>query len=341
MNDQEYLAQAGIDAETGAPASSNAGEATVSNNNITTATAEGASAPSPSSTSPTQKEVEMFEINGQRYPVTTEFQLTHGGKLLKVPYSKMANTFRQFEHLQEKWNTEYKPKISEFEKLRPEFDKYKSFYDQWGQLQDWSLQNPNDAKVLMELYQNRQQHLMKAQMSGQMTPEQAQQAQMNLDPLLQKIAQYEEKFGKYDQVLSKYEQAEKERQEAADVDAVKQDIHKFQAEYPGINLQEPDPDGVKLWAKIVTWGLQNGYNEFKPAAMMYLNDRVKAEIAAQARAEALKGVKTDHQNGIVKRSTQPLSSGQGSSSPTNQNIRKLSYGEIADMAKNQIRSFAN
>jgi hypothetical protein len=322
LNDYEYLAEAGIDAETG-----NAPEA-----NATAATPTETTQPETAQTAE-QKAVEMFELQGNKYPVTTEFQLTHGGKILKVPYSKMANTYRQWEHMQDKWTKEYKPKIDEFEKLRPEYDRYKGFYDKYGALQEWSEKNPDQWARLWEMYQNKDRHLLASQVQG--TPDaQANPLGANLDPFIQKITELEQKLGKYDQHFQTLEQKEKEAQEAKDVEFVKTEIHTFQKEFPEINLDERDPDGVALWAKVVTWGLQNGYHEFKPAALMYLQDRVKDAWESRARSEALKGLKTDRQNGIVKRSATPLS-GQGNTAAM-KDTRKMSYGEIAELSKQML-----
>jgi hypothetical protein len=326
LNDLEYLAQAGIDAETGSAPSA---EATVSNTTPETAPQTEQT----TDTAAAQKaQQEMFEINGQKYPTNTEFQLTHGGKILKVPYSTMANTYRQWSHFQDKIKA-FNEEKTQFTERYKDHDKYKGFYDQWGQFQEWSLQNPQQAESLLEMWKNKDSHLLKAQMGAQTSDPAAQG--LNIDPLVQKLQQYEEKFGKYDQVLSKYEQAEKTRQETEDVNFVKKEINDFQAEYPEIKLDERDPEGVSLWAKIVQWGLTRGFTEFKPAAMMYLQDRVKDVWSTRARQEALKGLKSDHQNGIVKRSATPVSPGQRQETPQ-KDIRKMSYGELADLAKQDL-----
>ena len=312
MNDQEYLAKAGItDAETGTPANQ---EVTASQ------PAEGAAATAD------QKAVEMFEIAGNKFPTNTEFQILHNGKYEKVPYSNLANSWRQASHYNEKYNQlkkEWEPKIGEY-------DKYKGFFDKYSGIQEWSENNPQEWNTLWQMYQDRNKHLLAAQ-SGQVAPEAA-AGNPNLQPFIEKISKLEQTIEKLSGVASKYETYEQQRQEAQDTTFIKDQISKFGEEFKEIDLNEKDPEGVSLWAKIIQWGLANGYQEFTPAAHMFLKDRIAETYSSRARNEAMKGVKTDHMNGIVKRSATPIMSGQTQGAQT-PNARNLSYGKLAEMAK--------
>lgn len=355
--DYEYLAQAGIDAETGGAANQAAAAPEPSESSNTsiepgsahpetktegqTQLSDAASGQEPTAAD-VQKAVEMFELMGHKFPTNAEFTIPHGGKLLKVPYSKLANVYRQAEHFQDKYKS-FNDEKSKFDSERKEYERFKGFYDKYGTIQEWAEKNPDKWAVIEELYQQREKHLLSAQLKPQSGLDAAQvgaahQPQTNFDPLVQKIQALEEKLAQYDTVYNKFTESEKQKLEAQDVEHVKQEIQGFQEEYKEIDLQERDPDGVALWAKIVQWGLENGYHEFKPAALVYLNERVKDAIASRARAEALKGLKTDRQAGVIKRSATPIS-GQGHGAiNTNKNIKHMSYSELAEMAKSMIGS---
>lgn len=315
--DQEYLAEAGIDAETGAAVTS----------------AETTAASTPTEQAPQteqQKAVEMFEVSGQRYPVDTKFKITHGGKVLEVPYNTLANTYRQWSHMQDKWNTEYKPKITEFEKLRPEFDKYKGFYDKYGQLQTWSEQNPEDWNVLWDLYQNRDKHVLAAKAGAQGQAMAETQNNPNLQPLVETIAQLKQELGDLRSFKSSFEQEQQKKQELADTEMIQGEVNEFKKSYPEINLDEKDPDGVTLWAKVMKFGVDNRLPTFKAAANLYFEERLRDVWSTRARTETVKGFQSDRQAGVLKRSASPIT-GQ-SAKPIN--LKGMSYAEIAEMAKN-------
>ena len=309
-SDQEYLAQAGIDAETGEKA-----------------TASLPSQPTQGDIKSPEAQAEMFEIAGQKYPVDTQFKLTHDGKVLNVPYKTMANTYRQWQHLQDKWTNEYKPKISEFEKLKPEFDKYKGFYDKYGQLQTWSEQNPKEWEALWNLYQNRDKHLLETKAAGSLqAPAQANQS---FQPLVEEISRLKQELEGLNNFKSSFEQEQQSKKEQADTELIQGEIKQFKESYPEINLDERDPDGVTLWAKVMKFGMDNGLPTFKAAANLFFEQRLQDIWSSRSRSDAVKNVQADKQAGIIRRSATPFSGKEAS--PTN--IKNMSYAEIAEMAK--------
>lgn len=302
-SDQEYLAQAGLDAETGS------------------AQAEATASEQPQQE---QKPVEMFEVSGAKYPVDTKFKIPHSGKVLEVPYSTLANTYRQFQHMQDKWTSEYKPKIDEFQKLRPEFDRYKSFYDKYGQLQTWSEQNPKEWETLWNLYQNKDKHLLEAQVQGQ------QQAQgQNLQPITEHLTKLQQELEGLRQFKTQFEQEQTKKQEQADTESVLNEVKQFKEQYPELNLDERDPDGVTLWGKTIQFGIENKLPTFKAAANLFLEERLRDIWASRARTDAVKSFQADNKAGVIKRSSTPMR-GQG----TKPDVRNLSYAQLTEMAKN-------
>lgn len=301
--DAEYLQNAGLEsAETP----------------TTTPTTEGTESPTDQKTAQ-----EMFDlyVNGQnqKFPVNSEFQFTHNGKIQKVPYSSLVNSWRQASHYNSKYN-ELKPQIDEFQKLKPEFEKYKGFYDKYGQFQEWSEQNPEEWQRIWELYEQRQKYL-----SGQEEYNPITQEVNSLKQQLQDIAAFKQSW----------EQQQEEAQTAQDVEYVKTEIQTFASDYPELDLEQTDEDGLKLWAKVVQFGLQHNLPDFESAALKYFKPEIADIHAARARNEAMKGLKTAKQSGEVARSSTPFNLGQEGKKV---DFRKASYGELLEMARNSMEA---
>ncbi len=320
--DEEYLEKAGINSETGDPIQETASSAPAQ--------------PTPETTEQ-QTAQEMFELNGHKFPVNTEFQLTHGGKIVKVPYNTLANTYRQAAHMNDKWEAFRKDQES-FQAKAKDFDKFKGFYDKYGQLQEWSEKNPDQWNTLWDLYQNKTKNLLSHQVGAAGAPQDGQPVGPNVQPLVDKIAQLEQQLGKYDQMYSKLTEREQQEAETKDIDFIKGQISTFQNDFKEINLQEKDPDGLPLWAKISQWGHTNGYGDFESAALVYLKSRIADVYTTRARNESVAAQKTDKMNGIIKRSATPFNQRQEPALKAPMNIRKRSYGDLAEEAKAELGS---
>lgn len=302
LSDQEYLQNAGIqDASPETPQTE----------------------PTQNAQEPTQTAAEMFELAGNKFPVTTEFNLIHGGKQINVPYSKLVNTYRQAAHMQDKW-ADFKKLHSEFETQRKDYDRFKGFYDKYGALQEWSEKNPQDWERLHQLWKNKDQHLLEAQVGAQPQG----QSNFNVQPLVQELAALKQEVGGLREFKSSFEARQQEEKEAKDTEFVKGEVQGFAKEFKEIDMTEKDLDGTPLWAKIVNWGNQNGYREFTPAAHIYLKERIAQIYQARARAEAMKSAKEEHKNGIVQRSATPMNGQKQALNP-----KKMSYAELAEHAK--------
>jgi hypothetical protein len=280
--------------------------------------------------------VEMFELGDQKFPSTLEAKIAHGGEILKVPLSKMANTYRQFQHLQDKWTKEYKPKIEDYEKNLPEYQAAKQFKDKYGQLQEWSEKNPKEWETLWNLYQNKDKHLLESKIQPPI--ENAQLGNNpNFKPFVDEITALKNQLNDLVGFKQAFENKEKEAKLQADTEYVKGEVETFKKEYPEINLEERDPDGVTLWAKIMKFGIDKNLPDFESAAMKFLKPRLIDTWSSRARNETVKGIKTDNRQGIVKRSATPIT-GQGAA-PTI-DPKKMSYAEMTEYFKNNPDQFA-
>lgn len=322
MNDEDYLKQAGI---------TDSGDEAIAE--AAPQAAEGAPvAP--------QTPTEMFEIGQHKFPVNTEFKLTHDGKVAKVPYSTMVNTYRQWSHLQNKWTNEYKPKIDEFEKLRPEYEKYKTAYDKTGAIHEWSIQNPDKWKTLEDIWLNKDRHLLEAK-TTQPGFENSQIGgagnSAHLKPFIDEITALKQELNGFKEFKTNFEKEQETKQQQKDTEFVLSEKDTFQKEYPEINLEERDPDGLALWAKIMKFGIDSRLPDFETAALKYLKPRLIDTWSSRARNEAVKGIKNDKQQGIIKRSVTPIN---GQAQESKVDPRKMSLGQLAEYAKNNIEAFS-
>lgn len=319
MNDQEYLAMAGIKE-----------------------TESEGQAPETVSTEPqAQPAGEMFEIGNFKIPANSEARFTHDGGFQKVPLNTIINGYRQVAHLQQKhktWNEER----SVWEKQKAEYESAKAFKDKYGAIQEWSEKNPNDWKSLEEIWKNKDRHLLEARTMGQSQPLQGaqvgQQNNPNFKPFIDEMSQLKQDLSELKTFKQSFDQEQTSKREQEDTNYVLGQKDSFQKEYPEINLEERDMDGVALWAKVMRYGVNNHIPDFETAALKFLKPRLIDTISARARNEAVNGVKNDKRQGIIKRSSTPMT-GQGE--PKLPNPKNLSYAEIAEMFKNNPEQFAS
>ena len=103
----------------------------------------------------------------------------------------------------------------------------------------------------------------------------------------------------------------------------------FQKDYPEINLEQRDPDGIAFWAKVMKFGIDKRYPDFESAARVYFKDLLRETYSARARNEAVKGIRADNKAGIVKRSPTPMM-GQGE---TSIDPKKMSWFKLQNTQK--------
>jgi len=294
--DEEYLSSAGIESTTP---------------EVTTPNAETAE------TTPQPTAQEMFELYAEgkphKFPLSSEFPITHNGKVLKVPYSTLANTYRQAAHFEGKFK-DFNNQRAQFDAQKAEYEKAKGFYDKYGQFQEWSEKNPEAWQKIWDLYQNRDKVL----------------ANPEYNPMLDEINGLKQQLQDLSQFKSSWEKSQEEAQTQQDVEYVKTEIQTFAKDYPEINLEATDEDGVKVWAKVVQFGLDHQLPDFESAALKYFKPELADIYASRGRTEATKGLQKAKQSGEVARSSTPFNLGQGERKI---DFRKASYGELLDIAR--------
>ena len=281
------------------------------------------------------KPVETFEIirDGKTYtfPVTTEFSYNHNNKISKVPYSTLVNSHRLGEHLNEKMKT-YNDQAEEFKSRSEDFDKYKTFHEKFGALQDWSEKNPEDWSRLEDVWKNKEDHLLRQSVNQNQTGETPPTGQIP-DALLQEMSSMRQKMNSQQETIDGWTKHQEDTQKQSDVDYVNKEIEEFQKAYPEIDLNEKDPEGVPLRARIMQNGVQENMPTFKSAALSYLEDRLADTFSRRARNETSQSIKSDAQNGIIAKSTTPFIPVQGQSANQQiNNIRNKTWDELGEDA---------
>lgn len=277
-------------------------------------------APEVATPAPQAQSIETLEIllNGNPFklPTNVEIPIKHNGQIMKQPLSNLLNSYRQGTHIEEKLK-EYRTLKEQLEAERGELDQFRSLKDKYGAIQDWSEKNPQEWERIWDLYQNKERALVGAPNGD--------------NQYLEHIAALKKELGEMRDWRSQFEKEREDTKLRQETEALKQEVEEFKKEWPEIDLDETNLDGVSLRGQIMQHGLSKGVGDFQLAAMSYLRPRL-LEIASQrGRTEAVKGVQSDKQQGIIARSSTPMT-GQGSEVDPS----KLSKADRAAMAKAEL-----
>lgn len=269
-----------------------------------------------------------YEGQNLKLPMTHPFSIKHNGTLQDVPLEKLFNAFRQTDHLQSKM-AEYKKQQEEMEQLRGKYKDYEERFDQYSDFDRWAQQNPQEWEKLHNLYQNKDANLLADPEGG-----------LGADhPLVQKLADVTSTLSEVQNRLNKYEERDQEIEQKETEELVKQEIKEFGDEYPGLDLDQKDLDGISLRARIIQFGAENNYPTFQSAAFDYkfsdgttLRSKLKETASMEGRNSAVKAVKQDNARGVLGRTSTPTM-GQSKLDP-----RRLSEEDRFDGALSELQA---
>lgn len=284
-------------------------------------TSQSDATPAPVATPPTspQEELEIL-LNGNPFklPTNVEIPIKHNGQILKQPLSNLLNSYRQGTHIEEKLK-EYRTLKEQLEAERGDMDQFRGMKEKYGAIQDWSEKNPEDWQRLWDSFQNKEKVLLGGNGGGE------------TGQYLEHIAALKKELASMKEWQSGFEREREEVKLQQETKALQEEVEAFKKEWPEIDLDEKNLDGVSLRGQIMNHGLQKGVGEFGLAAMSFLKPRLLEIAAFRGRTEAVKGVKTDKQQGIVARSSTPFN-GQSSEGDPN----KMSKVDRAAAAKAEL-----
>lgn len=315
MTDEEMIKEAGIDPSTGGDLEAQTEQATP------------------------QEEMYSFKHGEQEYSFPMNAELTVDDK--RVPFNNLLNSYRQASHLNEKWATSKK----EWEEKSKRLEELENSYKEFGVLQDWSKQNPEEWKLLQDIYNNRVQNLLEHRTGatsqyGQEGVQEGNAGNPNLKPLFEHIQKLENKLNEFSEFRSNYETERERYQAEQDTEEVKAEIQEFKDTYKHVNLDQKNEQGIPLSHQILTWGAERGYPSFASAAFDYLGKDFVSGLMNTAKQDQTKQIQKDKQQGIVAKSPTPFSSGQQGKEGS-QNVRAKSYSELRDEALEEYKTLVS
>jgi hypothetical protein len=266
---------------------------------------EGTEAPPPAGEAPPTPEEVAYYLNGKenKLPLQAEIALQHDGKLTKAPLSTILNHYRQRADLDKK-SVELRSAREEWEKERGDIDTYRDLRRKYEDIQRWSEQNPEDFAYLYNMFENRNKLLLERDAGG--GEEGA--GQGGVPPaVLEKLAALENELGGLREFKSSFEQRQEDEADQQAYNEVGQEMEEFKKNFPEVNLDEQDTEGISLSKKILIHGVQRQIPDFKLAALDYLGPKLQDILVQRGRNEAVKSVRQDRQQGVVSRSVTPPS----------------------------------
>jgi hypothetical protein len=186
------------------------------------------------------------------------------------------------------------------------------------------------------MYQNRDKHLLQYKVgqtahTGQ--PGEQQHGQV-YQPFIDEISSLKSQLRELSQFKSEFDKHQETVRQREDASEVKNEIQKFQNDFPEINLKEKDAEGVAVWAQVLNYGIQNQMPNFRTAALSYFESRLGEILTSRARNDAVKTVQSEKKQGIIAKSDKPSTTGKGPQFDP----KKLSYDQLAERARSQYES---
>lgn len=280
---------------------------------------------------PTPEEILYFHGGKEgRLPLQAEIALKEDGKMARAPLNTILNHYRQRADLDKK-SVELRKSRDEWEAERGDIDTFRTNRDRYGAIQKWSEENPEEFQHIWDLYENRSKHLLQRDV-GQPAAE-GEAAPVGLPPaVIDKIANLEKTIENLQGFQDEFKQDQEKQKDERAYHEVGQEMDEFKKEFPELNLDEQDGEGVPLAKKILVHGVQKQIPEFRLAAFSYLGPKVTDALVQRGRNEAVKNVRQETQQGIVSRSTTPPVDGQRAEVDT-----KKTWSDLHRDAKDELK----
>lgn len=274
---------------------------------------------------PTKQEIinyfeTMMDGKPMKLPYNLELPLKHNGQMMNVPLEKLANTFRQAEHLQSK-HKEFQTKQQEFESRVGDWDQVQAMKEKFGAIQDWSEKNPEQFEKLWQLYQSKDQIL-----AGQ-----------DFNPLVPEIQTLKQEIESLKPEIQHYKSLREQEAAQKDISFVENQIKEFTKEYPNLDLSEKDLDGIDLTSRIIQHGIANKHPDFLSAAFTFpgMRQRLMDSVRESVKLEQAKQIKSDNKNGIIARA--PTQANVKAVDPTN--VKRMSPQDRDREALEALKAF--
>lgn len=274
---------------------------------------------------PTKQEIinyfeTMMDGKPMKLPYNLELPVKHNGQMMNVPLEKLANTYRQHEHLTSK-HKEFQTQQEQFKSQVGEWEQVQAMKEKFGAIQDWSEKNPEQFEKLWQLYQSKDQVL-----AGQ-----------EFNPLVPEIQTLKQQLESLKPEVDYYKSLREQEAAKKDIDFVENQIKEFTKEYPGLDLSEKDLDGIDLTSRIIQHGIANKHPDFLSAVFTFpgMRQRLADSVRESVKLEQAKQIKSDNKNGIVARA--PTQANVKAVDPTN--VKRMSPQDRDKEALEALKAF--
>lgn len=283
--------------------------------------------PPPSGMTPAEEVLYFHGGKEGKLPLQAEIALKEDGKIARAPLGTILNHYRQRADLDKK-SVELRKQREAWEQERGDIDTYKSLRQKYGAIQEWSEKNPEEFAHIWNLYENRSKHLLERDAGVS-----AEGGNGALPPaVIEKIASLEKTIEDLQGFKTSFEQTQEQKADEEAYSEVQQEMEQFKKDFPELNLDEQDEEGVALSKKILIHGVQKQIPEFRLAAFSFLGPKVMDALVQRGRNEAVKNVRQDRQQGVVSRSVTPPDGGQRAEVDT-----QKSWSDLHRDAKDELK----
>lgn len=267
---------------------------------------------------PTAEEIAYYLGDKQsKLPVNAELEFTEGGKPIRQSLSTILNHYRQRSELDKKYG-QFKQEREAWESEAGDRETYQSLSQKYKAIQDWSEQNPKDFEYMWGLLQNKEKTLMERD---------------NIPPqVAERLSRQEKELEELKGFKKSFDLEQEEKRDKQAFDEVSQEMQVFKKDYPEINIEEENEEGMPLFKQILKHGVSRGISDFKLAAFDLLGPKLQEALIARGRNEAVKSVRQDKQQGVVSRSSKP---GTGQS---DFDTSKMSWSDLSKAAKGELET---
>lgn len=254
------------------------------------------------------------------------YEFTHGGKPVKgtrdqvLKWAQMG--YARPQEIQ-KWNQEKQ----EWEKSKTSLEKQ---YAEYKQVDEYAKTNKDWWDHILNSWKTRQTFTPgTAPVDGApaKTPVQI-QPEVN-----QKLQILEQKLGETSEFIKTIQQEKAEQKKAQEDEKLDKEITGLRAKHTDLDWDTLDENGKALETRILEHAQNNGIPTFRAAMRDLLFDDLTARAAAQGKLAVARGIQTRTKMGVLGES--PTSAKFMSNS--NRDIRKTSYEQLEQEAKEEIR----
>jgi hypothetical protein len=252
----------------------------------------------------TEKEPQMFEYDA-------------AGKRIKEPLEMVLKRASM--------GYDYAQRMEQIKKQSAEFETIKqqnAELSKWSEYDKFAKENPKWAEHVKDMWEKRQT-----------------MSDPNIDPsdpvigklsaleqmLNSKLSEFGTKFQTYDQWIASQQTAQEDQTFSKEIAGVR-------SSYPDVDFDGRDEMGKSLEMQVLEHMRDNNIPSFRAGFRDFYHDKLLESAKLKAKDQVASSVQKNHKQGILHGSTQPAQAS------TSLNYSRMSYDDLAEMAKKEMVS---